>query len=1128
MRVLRSIVLLALFGAAIVPLRSQTALPTRLVQAGDLVHQGSFTIPNMQEAEVHSSGMRLDCEYAQGVITFNPANNSLFLVCHDWSQSVAEIGIPGMGGTASVLQAPREALGGRIGQINPGDPNSKKIGGLHVIGDRLVVAAYSFYDGSGSATSSHFVRSVNLGSSGVTGPFRVGSLNPAFYAGYFAPIPTAWQGALGGAVLNGQCCLSIISRTSFGPSVSVVNPSDLTAGVNGTPATMLVGYPEAHQTLAGWSSTGPLFNGTTLVRGVLLPEGTASVLFFGRHGMGAFCYGEGSECGDPEDSSKGNHAYPYEPRVWAYNANDLAAVRAGQKQPWDVKPYATWRLPAAFKGSRVSGVATDPATGRIFIAENYGDGAKPRIHVFSISGSAAPVADTTPPSVSLVAPTAGTTVQGTTTVSASASDNAGVASVWVTVDGAPTGQEDTTAPYQIAWDTKTVSNGTHNLRAVARDVAGNVSSSAPVAVTVGNPTADTTAPSVSLSAPAAGASVSGTATVSASASDNVGVTSVQFTLNGVNLGSPDTTAPYGISWNTTGAANGTHTLRAVARDAAGNVTTSAARSVTVSNQSADATAPTVSLSAPAAGAAVSGTVAVSATASDSVGVSSVQFTLNGVNLGAADTSAPYTISWNTTSAANGTHVLGAVARDAAGNARTAASRTVTVSNTTTAPPPTGNTVTVSTITQLQSAITNLVSNRTILIAAGTYTIQGEALFVPQNLTNITIAGATGKHEDVIIQGAGMAGSTRFGFWVDKVDGITFRDLTIRNIREHAVIINCSANAPVYRNVRVVDIGDQFIKHNPGSNGCGVSGGLVEDSVFEYSTRAPDDYTNGIDVHQGAAWTIRRNTFRNFNTANGLVGPAVLVWNASSGTVVENNTFIDNARDISLGLDPTKPGQAPVSNGALTDHRGGRISGNSITRRTGLAGADAAIYVADSPGTVIENNQVRLNGTYPNAIEYRFPRTTGVAIRNNGVDGGIVARDGATASVSGTTTPGTPAPAPTPEPTPTPTPAPTPPSTDTARPTVSITSPGNGQRVSGTITIRASASDNVGVTSVQFSVDGVNIGSADTTAPYTISWNTASVGNGSRVIRATARDAAGNTSTASITVNVSNRTSRRWW
>jgi hypothetical protein len=95
--------------------------------------------------------------------------------------------------------------------------------------------------------------------------------------------------------------------------------------------------------------------------------------------------------------------------------------------------------------------------------------------------------------------------------------------------------------------------------------------------------ADTTAPTVAVSSPSGGASVSGTITVTASASDNVAVVAVQFLLNGVALGAEDTTAPYAVSWNTATAINGAHQLSARARDAANNQTTSLPVSVTVNN-----------------------------------------------------------------------------------------------------------------------------------------------------------------------------------------------------------------------------------------------------------------------------------------------------------------------------------------------------------------------------------------------------------------------------------------------------------------------------------------------------------------------------------------------------------------
>jgi len=193
--------------------------------------------------------------------------------------------------------------------------------------------------------------------------------------------------------------------------------------------------------------------------------------------------------------------------------------------------------------------------------------------------------DTTAPTVSITAPTNGTTVSGTAvTVSANASDNVGVVGVQFKLDGANFGTEDTAGPYTKTWDTTTVSNGSHTWTAVARDAAGNTTTSVAIAITVNNGATDSTPPTVSITAPANGATVSGTAvTVSANASDNVGVVGVQFKLDGANFGTEDTAGPYTKTWDTTTVPNGTHTWTAVARDAAGNMTTSSAVTVTVSN-----------------------------------------------------------------------------------------------------------------------------------------------------------------------------------------------------------------------------------------------------------------------------------------------------------------------------------------------------------------------------------------------------------------------------------------------------------------------------------------------------------------------------------------------------------------
>jgi hypothetical protein len=97
------------------------------------------------------------------------------------------------------------------------------------------------------------------------------------------------------------------------------------------------------------------------------------------------------------------------------------------------------------------------------------------------------------------------------------------------------------------------------------------------------PPPDTTPPTVSITNPTPGQTISGSVPVAANASDNVAMASVQFFLDGSPLGNPVTTAPYAVNWDTTTATNGSHTLSAKATDTSGNVGTSTNVAVTVQN-----------------------------------------------------------------------------------------------------------------------------------------------------------------------------------------------------------------------------------------------------------------------------------------------------------------------------------------------------------------------------------------------------------------------------------------------------------------------------------------------------------------------------------------------------------------
>jgi subtilisin family serine protease len=272
--------------------------------------------------------------------------------------------------------------------------------------------------------------------------------------------------------------------------------------------------------------------------------------------------------------------------------------------------------------------------------------------------------DATPPAVMVTAPTDGSVVFSTVNIAASASDNIRVAGVTFFLDDKALGPEDAAAPYEATWWTTDTTNGSHVVKALARDGAGNESSSS-ITVTVSN---DQAAPTVVLTNPAADTTVSGTVTLNATATDDHHVFGVQFKVDGALLGSEDGAEPFAVAWDTRTASNGIHMLTAIARDASGKEATTSVV-VTVLNPTGptvanDTTAPTVVFTPPV-GDGLGRIVSIGATATDDIGVVGVQFLMDGVNLGVEDTLAPYEVLWPALS--DGQHTLTAVARDAAGN-----------------------------------------------------------------------------------------------------------------------------------------------------------------------------------------------------------------------------------------------------------------------------------------------------------------------------------------------------------------------------------------------------------------------------------------------------------------------------
>ncbi|HZQ04091.1 MAG TPA: Ig-like domain-containing protein, partial [Gaiellaceae bacterium] len=288
--------------------------------------------------------------------------------------------------------------------------------------------------------------------------------------------------------------------------------------------------------------------------------------------------------------------------------------------------------------------------------------------------------DNTAPAAAMGNP--GANARGTVALNSTTSDaGSGVASVAYAYSPSGAGAWTATAS---SWDTTALADGLYDLRATATDNAGNQTTSAN-AVTV---RVDNTPPSGSLTDP--GPSLAATVPLSATGADaGSGVASVAFQRSPAGTGSwttigTDATAPYSLSFDTTGVADGQYDLRAVVTDAAGNQTATAV----VASRRIDNTAPTGSLTAPAAGAAVAGSsVLVSSSSADGgSGVALVAFQRSPAGAGTWTTigtagSSPYQVTWDTTGLADGSYDLRAVTTDVAGNSFTSATRTVTVDNT---------------------------------------------------------------------------------------------------------------------------------------------------------------------------------------------------------------------------------------------------------------------------------------------------------------------------------------------------------------------------------------------------------------------------------------------------------------
>lgn len=300
------------------------------------------------------------------------------------------------------------------------------------------------------------------------------------------------------------------------------------------------------------------------------------------------------------------------------------------------------------------------------------------------------------------------------------------------------------------------------------------------------------------------------------------------------------------------------------------------------------------------------------------------------------------------------------------------------------PAPTGETVTVAAVPELEQALAQANTGagpKTILVADGTYTLS-QLLHVTG--TDITVRGLSGDRDAVVLRGDGMAGGVSHVFLVAG-SRFTAADLTVGWIYYHAIQVQGEQDVDdvLIHNVRFADTGEQMLKvsYTAGVD-VGSDRGIVECCLFEYTAGiGPQYYIGGVDCHQGTDWIVRNNVFLHIRSPeSALAEHAIHFWSDSTGTLVEGNVIVDCDRGIGFGLGDRGHGSGLIRNNMVHTTR------------------DVGIGLESAAGVTVVHNTVHANG-YANAIEFRFAETDATIVGNL-IVGAVARRDGAAGTDSG--------------------------------------------------------------------------------------------------------------------------------
>jgi hypothetical protein len=331
----------------------------------------------------------------------------------------------------------------------------------------------------------------------------------------------------------------------------------------------------------------------------------------------------------------------------------------------------------------------------------------------------------------------------------------------------------------------------------------------------------------------------------------------------------------------------------------------------------------------------------------------------------------------------------------AGGETTPGSDTSTTMDTTVPPsercaalPMSGTIVNVSDPTKLVQTVYDAKEGDTIVLADGTYPLNGKTLQI--RTKGVTLRGKS-RAGVIIDSGYSMAAGDSI---LITASDTTIAHLTVKRAYNHPVHV--TPGGADIKNVRIHDVyvldpGEQGIKVNADTSGHFTDDGIITCSKVELTDAGRPSirnncYTGGIDIHRARGWRMSDNEIIGFWCSTGLSEHGIHIWTGSRDSIVERNTIKECARGIGFGLGEGTDGRTysdmPCGGATKVGHYGGIIRNNFIYASDAAAKFDVGIGLEEACGTKVVHNTVF--STYvplSSSIEWRFGKTN-VELTNN--------------------------------------------------------------------------------------------------------------------------------------------------